>query len=148
MSDRAWENLDNTHGTLCFHRQSLRGVVQDYIISFHEQECDIELMLAKTYDLFERLIEHYHDKQLKARLVAQVNYMRVDDSHQVLGYEDYHFASYSLEHVEDPQDFYQRHMTKIASRMDSFHQHGSRLLINTIKHIHIQLVVISPTQTS
>ena len=141
MSDTTQENLTNAHGTLCFHRQSLRGVVQDYIISFHEEECDIERILSKTYDLFESLIQKYSDKHIKARLVAQVNYMRLDDTHQILGYEDYHFASYSLEEVLESKDFYQRHMSKIASRMDSFHHHGSRLVINTIKHIHIQLVM-------
>ena len=122
-------------------------MVQDYILSFHEQECDIELMVAKTYDLFERLIQHYHDQHIRARLVAQVNYMRVDDSHEIIGYEDYHFGSYSLEPVENPPDFYQRHMSKIATRMDSFHQHGSRLLVHAIKHIHIQLVM-TPRHTS
>ena len=72
MSDTTQESLTNAHGTLCFHRQSLRGVVQDYIISFHEEECDIERILSKTYDLFESLIQKYSDKHIKARLVAQV----------------------------------------------------------------------------
>ena len=138
--------VTNSFGKLCFHRQSLRGAVQDYIISFEEEECDMQSMVHKTYDLFETLIRHFNDKVIKARLIAQVNYLRLNDAHEVIGNEDYHFASYSLEEVDDPKDFYERHMCKIMSRMDSFHQNGSRLMINIIKHIHIALAIASPRQ--
>ena len=138
--------ITNSFGNLCFHRQSLRGAVQDYIISFEEEECDMETMVYKTYDLFELLLQDFKDKVMKARLIAQVNYLRLNDQHEVTGEEDYHFASYSLEEVADPKEFYKRHMCKIMSRMDSFHQNGSRLMINVIKHIHIALAMTSPRQ--
>ena len=138
--------ITNSFGKLCFHRLSLRGTVRDFIISFEEKECDMQSMVHKTYDLFETLIRHFNDKVIKARLIAQVNYLRLNDAHEVIGNEDYHFASYSLEEVDDPKDFYERHMCKIMSRMDSFHQNGSRLMINIIKHIHIALAIASPRQ--
>ena len=143
MTTSIRDTIANSYGNLCFHRQSTRGTVQDYIISFDEEECDIESMVSKTYDLFEALMKHFEDVHVKARLVAQVNYERMNDMHEVTGNEDYHFASYSLEDVYDTKDFYGRHMCKIASRMDSFHQNGSRLMIHHIKHIHIQVVVCS-----
>ena len=76
-------------------------------------------------------------------MIAQVNYHRLNDQHEETGQEDYHFTSYSLEEVYDTKDFYERHMMKIASRMDAFHQNGSRLMLNRIKHIHIALAVAS-----
>ena len=140
------DSITNAHGNLCFHRQSLRGAVQDYIITFDNEEYDIQFMVSKTYDLFERLMDHFKDKCVKARLVSQVEYLRLNDAHEVVGQEDYHFASYSLEKVDDPKDFYERHMMKIASRMDSFHQNDSRLMLHRIKHIHIVIAVTSSSQ--
>ena len=137
------EPMSNAFGQLCFHRQSLRGRVQDYVIHFNEEQWDMETMIHKTYDLFHTLLRHFNDRQVKARLIAQVNYLRLNDQHEVIGNEDYHFSSYSLESVENPKDFYERHMNKIISRMDSFHQNGSRLMISHIKHIHIALAVAS-----
>ena len=131
--------FSNAFGKLCFHRQSLRGAVQDYIISFNEEECDMDSMVHKTYDLFEALMQQFEEAVVKARLIAQVRYLRLNDQHEVTGMEDYHFASYSLEEVRDMPEFYQRHMNKIMSRMDAFHQNGSRLMISHIKHIHIAL---------
>ena len=141
MTSSVRDTISNSFGNLCFHRQSTRGTVQDYVISFEGEECDIKRLVDITYDLFDKLLEHFKDLRVKARLVAQVNYERMNDSHEVVGNEDYHFASYSLEEVFDSKEFYERHMCKIASRMDSFHQNGSRLIIHSIKHIHIQLVV-------
>ena len=143
MSSAVRDSITNAYGNLCFHRQSTRGTVQDYIISFERVECDIEGVVDKTYDLFEELMERFKDTRVKARLVAKVNYQRMNDAHDIIGKEDYHFASYSLEDVYDTKDFYERHMCKITSRMDSFHHNGSRLIIHQIKHIHIQLVVCS-----
>ena len=138
------EPMSNAFGQLCFHRQSLRGKVQDYVINFNEEQCDMQTMIHKTYDLFHTLLHHFKEVDVKARLIAKVNYLRLNERHEVMGDEDYHFSSYAMERVEDPKDFYERHMNKIISRMDSFHQNGSRLMINTIKHIHIALAVTSP----
>ena len=134
--------LTNPSGKLCFYQQSRRGVVQDYVISFNQEIDDIQMVVEKTFDLFQKLIEHFEDDVVKARLIAQVNYSRLNDQHEEVDQEDYHFASYQMEKVEDVEEFYNRHLMKISSRMDTFHQNGSRLVINYIKHIHIHLVVV------
>ena len=144
MSSIVQDKLTNAFGNLCFHRQSLRGRVQDYIISFDEEECDIQTIVNKTYDLFENLMQHFKEKVVKARLIAKVNYLRLNDQHEVIDNEDYHFSSYALEEVTEPKVFYERHMNKIISRMDTFHQNGSRLMINHIKHIHISMMAMTP----
>ena len=138
----------NASGKLCFHRQSLRGRIQDYVISFEERTYDIQSALGKTYDLFQQLMNKFQDYTVKARLIAQVNYVRLNDRHEEMGEGNYHFASYmyKLEEVEDALDYYTRHMNKISERMAMFHQNGSRLLVNYIKHIHIELCMI-PKQT-
>ena len=135
------ETITNEFGNLCLHRRSTRGVVQDYIVTFDQEESDIKSVIDKSYDLFEQLMNHFKDVWVKVRLIAQVNYLRVNENHEVIGQEDFHFASYQAEEVFDTKDFYERHMAKIASRMDGFHQRGSRLLLNRFKHIHIALTV-------
>ena len=135
------ETITNEFGNLCLHRRSTRGVVQDYIVTFDQEESNIKSVIDKSYDLFEQLMNHFKDVWVKVRLIAQVNYLRVNENHEVIGQEDFHFASYQAEEVFDTKDFYERHMAKIASRMDGFHQRGSRLLLNRFKHIHIALTV-------
>ena len=54
----------------------------------------------------------------------------------------YHFSSYQSEKVYDVNDFFERHMTKIASRFDSFNTNGSNLLIKNIAHIHVLLTLV------
>ena len=91
--------LVNEFCKLCFHSQSLRGVVQDYIISFEDDEVDLNLVVEKSYDLFEKLMEHFKNKNVKARLIAQINFIRMNDRNEIVGNEDYHFSSYSQERV-------------------------------------------------
>ena len=86
-------------------------------------------------------MERFKDKFVKVRLIAQINFLRFNEAHEVIGNEDYHLSSYQAEEVHNVEEFYQRHMCKIASRLDSFNQHGSRLMINRIKHIHISLTI-------
>ena len=83
-------------------------------------------MLNKTHDLFQQLMEHFKDRKVKARLIAKVNYFRMNDKHEEVGKEEFHFASYRLQEVENSKEFYERHMNKIISRIHSFHQNGSR----------------------
>ena len=141
MMSSQCETITNEFGNLCLHRRSTRGVVQDYIVTFDQEESDIKSVIDKSYDLFEQLMNHFKDVWVKVRLIAQVNYLRVNENHEVIGQEDFHFASYQAEEVFNTKDFYERHMAKIASRMDGFHQRGSRLLLNRFKHIHIALTV-------
>lgn len=131
--------ITNHVAQLAFHRQSLKGAVMDYIIHFDNEEVDIETIEKKTFDLFEKLCEIYKTKSMKGRLIAQVEYIRINSLNESIAKEEYHFASYSAEYIFDPISFYSRHMQKIASRMDSFHENGSSLLLNRIKHIHIAL---------
>ena len=42
---------------LKFYKQILKGVVQDFVISFDEEHTDIFLALNNTLDLFRQLIE-------------------------------------------------------------------------------------------
>lgn len=141
MASNVREPITNQYANLCFYGQSTRGVIQDYIVNFEEDESDIDGVIDKTYDLFKKLMEYFKDKCVKARLIAQVNYHRMNEQHEVIAQEDYHFASYQAEEVNDSNIFYKRHMTKIACRIDGFHQNGSRLIMNRIKHIHIALTV-------
>ena len=135
--------ISNECGYVKFHRQSLKGSVIDLIIHFHEDETVIDYILDKTLELFLHIDEQLKGCTYKARLIAECEYNRLNEVQNVTEIVSYHFASYSAERVTDAKEFYARHLEKIASRMDTFHQRGSNLLFERIKHLHIALSVES-----
>ena len=129
-------SFSNDCGNLSFHKQSLKGTIQDYVIAFHRRERDLNLIIEDTYALFLKLMEKFKDTVVKATLVA-----KMDFSHLGKEVEDrsYHFTSYSSEEVIDPREFFERHMMKISQRLDDFNANGSNLVLRSNSHIHIQL---------
>ncbi len=134
--ERVAEPLSNEFGKLCFWRQSLKGVVQDYCISFNEEEKDIELVVGKTFDLVKQLFQKFDRRNIKARLIAKINFAHLANEVDI---RSYHFPSYQAEVVYDIEEFFRSHMAKIASRLDTFNERGSNLLILNIEHIHLAL---------
>ena len=107
--------------------------------------CLSDACLKKTLDVFVKLMDHFEEDLIKVRLIAEVEYLRLNDDDLDLGESvNYHFASYAQEIVDDPIEFYRRHISKIISRMDNFHEYGSRLLLNKIRHIHIAISKLGP----
>lgn len=132
--------IENEHCDLKFHRQSQCGIVRDYIISFKNEESNIEVIVQKTSDIFLELMDVFKDCKIKARLVADIEFEKmIGDNDDVR----YHFGSYSSEWVGDPEMFYERHMCKIISRLDNFNERGSNLILKKVNHIHIQLAILS-----
>ena len=122
---------------LRFYKKSLKDRVQDFVISFHEDQTNIETILSTTLELFQRLMQKFEDKQVLARLVAKVNFLHINKEKDEVSERCYHFPSYSCEKVREVDDFYQRHMLKIADRLNSFNHDGSNLLIKNVEHVHI-----------
>ena len=135
--------LETESGKLCFHRHSLRGTVQDFIITFNEDVGDVETAVSRALELFIQLMDHFKDHTIRARLIAQIQFFNLNSDMEVVGSADYHFASYRAEIVIDPNEFFERHMCKIASRLDEFNEQGSRLLIDHIQHLHISIIDMS-----
>lgn len=130
-------SFSNDCGTLHFHKQSLKGAVQDYVINFHKDETDIEAVIDDASALFLELMNTFSDSIVMARLVAKIHFShfgkeKVEDRF-------FHFTSYSMEVVDNPEEFFKRHMIKIAERLNAFNHHGSSLVIEAISDIHIQL---------
>ncbi len=134
--ERVTEPLSNEFANICFWRQSLKGAIQDYCISFNEEEKDIELVVGKTFGLVKQLFQKFEKRSLKARLIAKINFIHLGNEIDI---RSYHFPSYQAESVCHPEEFFRNHMTKIASRLDVFNERGSNLLILNIEHIHIAL---------
>ena len=105
--------VTNKYGKLCLHKRSKLGVFQDFMISFEENDSTIEGVLSKTLDLFQDLMRHFENQTVKARLIAQVHYVRMNDQHEIIGDEEYHFASHHSEEVFNANQFYERRMCKI-----------------------------------
>ena len=129
--------IETAVGRVCLHKQGFHGRCQDFTMTFNEDATTIEEIIGRGYNMFERLMENYDLDCIKVRFIARVQYTRHNDRHEVVGHETYHFASYQAERIDDLHDFYARHMLKIASRMDQFHQNGSRLTIDKIERLHI-----------
>ena len=133
-------SFSNDCGNLSFHRESLKGVIQDYVIKFNEGQVDIQGIIADTYELFVQLMGKFKDKAVKARLVAKILFSHIGKDKVEI--RSYHFTSYGAEFVYDPKEFFERHMMKISQRLGDFNLHGSDLVFKTISHIHIQLSCI------
>ena len=131
-------SIDGYFGKVRLHKQALGGMCQDYIMTFHQDVSTIDEVIARGFDLFKELMED-DATDVKARLIARVRYSRMNDRHEVVGHEVYHFTSHQAEYIGDVHDFYTRHMMRIASRINCFHQNGSRLVIDRIERLHICL---------
>ena len=125
----------NEYATLSVHKSAFKGCVTDYVIKFKNTQSDIQNVLGMTFDLFEQVIDEYKGELLKGRLIARVNYHRTSTNEDV----SYFHTSYTPEHIENCYDFFERHIEKIAQRMEIFHKNGSSLLILNISQIHIQI---------
>ena len=138
------ESVSNANGTLGHYKSSIRGIVQDYIITFNSEECDIHCVIDKTYELFEKLIKHFQDSKsnISCRLVAKVNFLHVNEVTDEISERSYFFPSFQTEVVVgDVLGFYTTHMLKIAKRLEFFHANGSNLQIKNIESIHILLTL-------
>ena len=141
-------SFTNDCASLNFYKRSLKGGVEDYQISFNENHTTIADVLHITRDLFRQLIDKFSHREPKARLVAKVCFIHVNSVTNEMEERYYHFSSYQTERVLDSDEFYERHMMKIASRLDNFNINGSNLLIKNIQHIHILLTMKPFTQTN
>ena len=131
--------FSNNDANISLHKTSTHNVVEDYIISFNETQCDIDCVIKCTQNMFRQLVAHFGDRYLlKGRLVAKAVY----EHDQRRDERSYHFPSYRVELIDDPDKFYERHIDKIASRMEDFHVNGSNLTFKRIEHIHICLYKI------
>lgn len=135
--------FSNDCAYLNFHKQSLKGRVQDYVISFYNNPNNFYSILNETNFLFQKLIEKFSSKRILARLVAQVTFTHINDTTENTEERSYHFPSYSIEEVIDSEAFFVKHIEKVVSRLDTFNSNGSNLLLKRIEHIHIQLSFMS-----
>ena len=131
----------NARGKLTFHRQSLRGRVQDYIITFNDNETSIEEVIEDAYDLFNKLMEKFKDKVIKVRLIAKIEFASIRDNKEI-DFHHYHFTSYQAEYVHNRREFFKRHMLKIASRLSEFNKNGSNLVMKRISDCHIAVSIL------
>ena len=139
-------SYQNEYASITHHRNSKRGKIVDYVISFYESKQDIEKIVVQAADIFRQLIEEYfkRGKSVKARLVAKAQYKHINM--ELNGQESdrvYYFPSYHSEVIEDIDEFFTSHLLKIASRMDSFHTNGSNLVLDYIEHIHVEINVLN-----
>lgn len=130
----------NEYALLKYHRQSLLGAVIDFKITFNTDETAVEEIMKITSDLFQSLCDEFtkHDATLKADLAAKVRYWRVSTDME----ESYWHASSPSETVENPVEFFKKHMLKIGTRIDKMNERGSMLMIVAIEEIHARLSVL------
>lgn len=123
---------------LSLHRHSIKGMIRDYIVKFFDQETNIESVIQKSSDIFKKLMDFFKDKRVKGRIIAKVEFVKLMDEDVS---ETYHFGSYGAEWINDTDMFFQRHMCKIASRLEDFNERGSNWIIKEIRDIYVQLTI-------
>ena len=131
----------NTYAKLKHSKDSLRGAVIDYIISFSHNEYTVQKIIGTASVLFEELMEWFwtRGKRVKVALVAQVRYIRCTTEEEVV----YYHLSTPSEEVMEAGNFFKKHMERIAERIDNLNRHGSSLLIKHIEAIHVQVSEIA-----
>ena len=136
-------SFSNQFAYVSFHKSSVKEKVRDYVIKFNTLQRNIENIIPKTIQLIEKLIYSFSAKRIFARLIAKVNFVHFNHLTNEQTCRSYYFPSYKTEKIEDIEDFYVRHLTKIASRLDSFNENGSNLIIENIESIFIQMMIVS-----
>lgn len=126
--------------TLTHYKDSLNKRVSDYVIRFHSEQNDVEMVVKQTFDVVKQLVKHYHDqdKTITGRIVAMVNYFHTEKKEMVT----YYHPSFQAEVIDRASDFYFAHMLRICERMDNFHHHGSNLMIHNIEEIHLHISLL------
>ena len=125
---------ENRNATLKHHKNSLRGAVFDFILTFNDEESNVEDIIEIASSLFKELCDSFPGR-LKADLAAKVNYWRGSTDEE----DSYFHASSPSEEVIDPMLFFKEHMLRIGSRIDKMNERGSMLVIIAIEEIHIRM---------
>ena len=127
----------NKDATLTLYKEAFKRTCLDYVIRFHDLQTQIEKTIPLAFDLVKQLIENLHreDKRISGRLVALVCYSREDENKKVNVFH----PSFKSEIIEDAEDFFIRHMLKIAERIEQFNREGSKLMIEGISEIHLHV---------
>ena len=127
----------NTHAVIYHWKNSLKGAVVDFAISFKHEEHDVRKVIRVAKELVKHLLTKFCEdgKRVKGTLVAKVRYMSIKTLDEVV----YHHTSAPSEEITDPEEFFERHMLRIGSRLDNFNRHGSCLLLQSIEAVHLQL---------
>lgn len=130
--------FSNDFATLTPYKRFLNKAI-DYVIRFHSEQIDMELIVEHTFEIVKLLVEKYHDekKTISGRLVAFVNYFHIEKDEDV----HYFHPSYQTEIIHDADTFFHKHMLKICERMDNFNRHGSNFIIKNVEEIHIHVNV-------
>ena len=136
------ETFSNQFGKIALYKTNMKGLNVDYIIHFCNEQTEIGTIIEDTYQLVKYLFEKYNAKTVKGRIVAKVQYQRIKDGQITDDNIVVFFPSYGAEIVTEPHHFFERHMFKIAERMDMFHKNGSNLILYKIDCLHVDLSIL------
>ena len=136
----------NDEASLELYKKSLKGTCVDYVIRFHNKQRIFEKVIPIAFDLVKQLVENFHqnDIRISGRLVAVVCYYREEKDEKV---EVYH-PSYRSEVIDDVENFFITHMLKIIERMGEYNREGSKLTIDRICEIHLQISCLNKLKQS
>ena len=131
--------FSNEFATLTLYKSALKKNTCDYVIRFHSEQMDHEIVTRQSFQIVKDLVSEYlsKSKKISGRLVAFVQYFHIEKEETV----NYFHSSYQSEVIQDAEMFYFRHMIKIGERMDNFNHHGSNFIIKNIKEIHVHINV-------
>ena len=121
--------FSNDFATLT-HYKHFGNKVLDYVIRFHSEQNDLEVIIEHTLDIVKALVQTYRDdnKMVSGRIVVFVKYFHIEKEEDV----NYFHPSYKTEMIDVAETFFSRHMLKLGERMDNFNHHGSNLIIKNI----------------
>lgn len=133
--------FENNFCSLFHHGNSLKGKITDYVIKFHDEQMDMDIIAKDAFDVVKNLFNSYSekDKTVSARMITLVNYFHTEKKEMV---QHYHSSGHA-EVVNDPESFYFYHMLSMGDRMNAFNNKGSNLIIRNVEEIHIHINVLN-----
>ena len=134
--------FSNDIGTVRLVESALNGMARVYDVtpSSSSSSGDLDNFLRDMQLPIENVISDLTDRyQVKARLIAQIRYVRADGS------DDFfiaHFTSFASEYIFDFDSWFTSHLERLMTHLETFNKKGSNWLFDKVMNVEINMVLI------
>ena len=132
--------LVNDSGTVRLVESALDHLARVYDVTPSRVVGDLRNFMLNMHNLIGEVINDLTESyQVKARFVAQIRYIRSDDS------DDFflaHFTSHASEYIFDFETWFNNHLNKLLSHLATFANRGSNWVLDQIKNVEINMVLL------
>ena len=134
------EESSNEHGSILLVESALNNAARVYDITPSSNTNDLNQFMTNMYEVIRDTITHLTESaQVKARFVAQVRYIRADGSDDSFLA---HFTSFASEYIFDFDTWFNSHLNRLLSHLETFAKKGSNWIIDKVVNVEINTILI------